>query len=433
MSAEDSQLPDPEANDRLAERLRGLETLNTAARNLAAEIDPERVLATTANEARQALNCERASVFQIDDVRGELFTRVVTELEIAELRHPVEQGITGWVAQHRRLANVADPASDPRWSSDYDRQTGFTTRNILAVPLLVPRSDRLLGVVEFINKRSRPFDTFDEDLAMAFSQHAALALDRNTMIEQLRLAETTRASLAIARDVQRGFMPTNLPPIPGYEVATWWFPNEAVGGDYCDVLHMADGRIGLIVADVSGHGLGPALIMASVRAGLKALLLDHTEPEVLMCLLARSLADDLQDGRFITMVLAALDPKQHCIEFANAGHAPAVHYNPTHDRFEDMTSTGLPLGVLDEPDYPHGPLVTMAQGDLVLLCTDGIVEAMDERGQQFGVKRLHELIRRYARGPVRTLVQRIGAEVSSHYESEAPSDDLTILAIRRME
>jgi phosphoserine phosphatase len=423
---------DGPSDSRLQRRLLALETLNLAARNLAAEMEPDRVLLTTAQEACRALNCERASVFQLDEGRAELFTRVVTELEIEEIRHSVDSGITGWVARHGEIANVPDPHSDNRWSDAVDRATGFQTRNILAVPLLVPPTNRFLGVIEFINKRDGSFDSEDEDMAMALGQHAAVAVDRGFLIQRLRVAESTRASLDIARGVQQGFMPSVLPELAGYETATWWFPNEAVGGDYCDVIRMPDGRLGLIVADVSGHGLGPALIMASVRAGLKALLLNNTEPDRLLHQLAISLADDLQDGRFITMVLAALDPQTHRLDFANAGHAPAIHYSPDRNAFHDLEATGLPMGVLDEPDFPSGPPIQLAVGDLILLCTDGIVEAMDASGRQFGVRRLHDLICRHARDSVRTLVQAIGAEVTAYYEDDAPPDDLTILALRRL-
>jgi serine phosphatase RsbU (regulator of sigma subunit) len=226
-------------------------------------------------------------------------------------------------------------------------------------------------------------------------------------------------------------MPQHLPPIPGYEVATWWFPNEAVGGDYCDVFALRDGRIGLVIADVSGHGLGPSLIMASARAALRALSLGHSSTETLLNLLGHSLAIDLHDGLFITLILAALDSQQHVIEFANAGHAPAMHYDAHNKQFVPLEATGLPLGVLDEPDYPPGPTVRMQVGDLLILCTDGIVEAMDVEGIAFGQQRLENIVRDMSAAPLTDLVHKIGAEVSAHYEGDSPPDDLTILALRR--
>ncbi len=423
--------PNTLSPDELLARLQGYETLNEVTQSLAAEIDQQRILQAVSQGASRALNCERASVFIFDEARQELYSQVALGLEIQEIRHSVQKGISGYVARSRRLANVPDPQSDARWNSGYDRKTGFHTRNLLAVPVILPHADRLLGVLELINKRGRGFDTFDEQLATAFSQHAAVALDRMLLVEEVRKRDATQASLNIAREVQRGFMPSDLPQVPGYEMATWWFPNEAVGGDYCDVISMRDGRLGLIIADVSGHGLGPALIMASVRAGLRTLLLEHDAAETLLSLLGRSLADDLHDGRFITMVFAALDTQKHTVEFANAGHSPAIYYRRADRSFTAMVATGLPLGVLDRPEYPQGPSLGLDVGDMVVLCTDGIVEAMDDCDRQFGIQRLEELIDQHAADPVQELVEQVGRHVSAHYVGDTPPDDLTILAVRR--
>jgi len=417
--------------EELRNRSLDLATLVEITRDLAAEIDLDRILQTVAQEACKALHCERASVFQYDEKLQELFTRVATQLEIAEIRTSVNQGITGHVARTRKLTNVSDPARDPRWNSSVDLATGFRTHNILACPITSPHEHRLLGVLELINKEKGSFDWFDEQLVEAFSQHAAVALDRARLIHELKKRHAMQASLNVARQIQRDFMPTRLPQVDDYEMATWWFPNEAVGGDYCDVIAQRDGRTALIIADVSGHGLGPSLIMASVRAGLRALMLEHTAPEVLLRLLARSMAQDLRDGRFITMVFAALDSQAHTVEFANAGHAPALHYIPAQQRFCVLEATGVPLGVLDRPEYPQGPPLRMAVGDLVVLCTDGIVEAMDEHGEQFGLRRLQDIVAEQARAPVRELVRQVGAQVEAYYQGESPPDDLTILAVRR--
>ncbi len=417
--------------DELARRLRGLETLLDVTGSLAAELDPRELLQTITRQACQALNCDRASLFQYDAAREELYTLVVTELEISEIRSPLGSGITGDIARRRVIANVADPQADARWNSSIDRATGYTTRNILAGPLVAPRDGSLLGVLQLLNKHAGTFDAFDEQLLMAFSQHAAIALERVRVLEELRRRDEVEISLNVARDIQRGFMPQQLPTIDGYEVATWWFPNQAVGGDYCDVFQLADGRIGMAIADVSGHGLGPSLIMASCRAGLRALALEHTSAEVLLGLLGRALADDLQEGRFITMVMVELDPLAHTVEFANAGHAPAMHFSAGTGQFTDLVATGLPLGVLDRPEYPQGPPISLGVGDLLILCTDGIVEAMNRDDEQFGLQRLEGIVRQMASAPVSEIVRTVGENVESHYLGDSPPDDLTILAARR--
>jgi len=226
-------------------------------------------------------------------------------------------------------------------------------------------------------------------------------------------------------------MPQQLPVVPGYELASWWIPHQAVGADYCDVLPLDNGRTALVIADVAGHGIGPSLIMASTRAALRALAIDHSAPDVQLRLLARALLGDLDEGHFITMIIAALDAKRNELEFSNAGHGPALHYSAAADQFQTLDSTGLPLGVVDAPDYPRGPIIQLLPGDLVVLCTDGIVEAMDSDDAPFGQPRLERIVREYARAPLEELVREIGRQVKAHYITETPPDDLTILVARR--
>lgn len=426
--------PTPSDQRSEAELRRDLESLAQLvdiAQALAAETELDQVLRRIVDEARRAVDCERASLFRYDAAQEQLYTAVVTELEIQEIRHGADYGIAGYVARTGAIANIPDPQQDARWNGAVDQTTGFRTRNILAAPLLCGPTGKLLGVLQLLNKQGGTFEQADEQLLTAIGRHAALAMQRAELIEQLRSQQHTEASLRVAREIQRDFMPSQLPTAPGYEVATWWFPNEAVGGDYCDVIKMPNGRLGLCVADVSGHGIGPSLIMASVRAALRALLLEHSAPDELLRLLAQALHEDLQHGLFITLVLAMLDPATHEVNYANAGHGPALRYVAASGQFIPLEATGLPLGVLEDQEYPTGEPQRLEPGDLLILCTDGIVEATDVGNQQFGMERLHAIIRRDAQRPVEEIARQIGAEVEAHFVGESPDDDLTVLVARR--
>ncbi len=415
------------------QRVAALNRLLEVTRRLAAEIDLQSILHTIATEACQALACERATLYQYDAATQELVAVLAMHLEIPQLRQKLEHGISGYAARHRKLVNVADPASDPRWNSRIDQVTGYQTRSILAAPLVSPHDDALLGVLELLNNVGGPFDTFDEELIVAFAAHAAVALDRVRLVEQARARLDVEAALRVARDIQRGFMPARLAPVPGYELATWWFPHQAVGGDYCDVIPLRCGGTGLVIADVSGHGIGPSLIMASTRAALRALILEHSAPEVLLNLLVEALAGDFDKGHFITMVIAVLDGQTHTLRYANAGHAPALHYVKSEDRFITLAATGLPVGIEHSPCYPAAPPRALAVGDIIVLCTDGIVEAVDAHDEPFGLGRLQDVVRKYAAAPMAELVRRTGEQVERHYVGDDPADDLMILVARRNE
>ncbi len=412
-------------------RLDGLSRLLETTHLLATQIDELEILETIIRQACRALDCERASLYRFDDRRRELVTAAATDTSLDHARRSIDTGITGFVARERVLVNVPDPSQDSRWDPVERVRAGLLTRNILAVPLKSARSDDLLGVLALFNNIGGTFDTDDEEFAIAFGQHAAAALERTRLVAALEQQKELEASLLIARDVQERFMPRKLPAIPGYEAGAWWLPNQHVGGDYCDLFALPSGTFGLCVADVSGHGLGPSLLMASVRASLRTLLLEHDRAADLLELLGRAIHDDLQHGAFVTMILGVLDPQTHQFEYSNAGHGPAFVYSPTRQTVQHLDATGVPLGVIEVPQYPSAPALCLEPSDLIVLCTDGIIEAMDDRGAQFGLERLEKLAAGLAHEPIDEIPRRIGEAVAQHYIGETPPDDLTVLVVRR--
>jgi sigma-B regulation protein RsbU (phosphoserine phosphatase) len=347
-------------------------------------------------------------------------------------RIPLGKGVSGHVAQTRKLCNVPDPSRDPKWSRYITKTADVEIRNLLAAPMLSASDGGLLGVLELVNKRTGEFDAADEELISAFSDHAAVALDRAHMVEQLKVRQEIETALGVARRIQRTFIPSTMPPMPGYEAATWSFPHQAVGGDYCDLIPIGANRVALCIADVSGHGIGPSLTMASVRAALRALTLEHSSAQILLELMNQSLANDLRAGGFVTIALAILDFDAHRMEFSNAGHCPALLYQSENDRFVNMEATGVPLGVLDDTRYPLGPPLAMKPGDWLILGTDGLIEAMDIHGEMFGIDRLKRAVRENVNTTPRQMTETIGRMVNSHFPSDSPEDDLTLLVVKRV-
>ena len=412
-------------------RVGALSRLLDVALQLATEHDLTRILQIVTNGVCDAVDCERASLFLIDDSKQELYTRVVTELEISEIRHDIEQGITGWVARHQQIAHVPEPHDDERWDSSVDRRTGFVTRNILAAPVISNVDERLVGVLQLLNKAEAGFSDFDEQLIRAFAAHAATALERRRLQEEAKHAHQLEAAMEMGRRIQRGFLPETLPSIPGYEVAAWWQPAEFVSGDYYDWLTLADGRNGFALGDVSGHGLGPSLIMASVRAMLHVLTKTASEPERIVELLAESIAPDLKQGQFISFLLVSLDPQTHDVRFANAGHAPALHLDAAAASFRRLDATRLPLGFPRLLSGQTEPQLSLAPGDMLVLGTDGCVEVTDAAGTMFGNDRLQQVVLAHRDRPAAEIVSAVRDTVQQFHGRPLPPDDSTLLIVKR--
>ena len=389
------------------------------------------ILRTVTTGACAALDCDRASLFLYDNTNEEIYTRIVTELEIAEIRVPVGKGIAGWAAQQRQIVRVDDPYSDARFNPDFDRKTGYRTENVLAAPLFSRVNGHLVGVLQLLNRKTVAFGESDEQLLSAFAAHAASALERHQLLAQAKISQELQLAIEVGRRIQSSFLPDRLPNISGYEVAAWWEPAESVSGDYYDVLTLPDGRTGFVMADVSGHGVGPSLIMASVRAMLRVLTKSHSDPAEILNRLGPLIYPDLGDSRFITGLFLALDPNTHQLGFANAGHGPVMLFNCESDTFDTLDATGLPLGVVADYDYESGEPRQFQSGDILVLMTDGAWELADENNVPFGADRIEALIREHADRSATEMLSILRERILAHHPHNLPPDDVTILLLKR--
>jgi serine phosphatase RsbU (regulator of sigma subunit) len=421
-----------EPADWVRHRLIGLTKLMEITRRLAAQTELGPILEIITAGACQALECERASLFLYDEKRRELYSRVATELEIREIRTSIEAGFNGWVGRNRRPLNVSNPAADERWNSSIDEKTGFQTRSVLAAPLISPRDERLLGTIELLNKKSgEAFDQADENLLLAFAAHAAVSIERVDLLDKYNQNRELEISLEAARKLQAGFLPQRLPRIEGYELAAWWHPALGVAGDYYDVVPLPDGRLALAMADVSGHGMGPSLIMASVRAMLHVLSRTLSEPARILNLLNETITPDLKAGRFVTFLLGALDKSRHQLNFVNAGHGPALHFRRRSGTIRPLEPTGLPLGVELREMRESAEPVVLEPGDLIVLATDGAIEQHNSDREMFGRARFQQLVRVHQALPAPELLERLKAEISAFFRGSHPDDDVTLLILER--
>ncbi|WP_166821294.1 SpoIIE family protein phosphatase [Thalassoroseus pseudoceratinae] len=389
------------------------------------------ILRTVTTGACAALNCDRASLFLYDNQNEEIYTRIVTELEIAEIRVPLGKGIAGWAAQQRKIVRVDDPYTDERFNPDFDRKTGYRTKNVLAAPLFSRVDGHLVGVLQLLNRDTVEFGASDEQLLTAFAAHAASALERHQLLAQAKISQELQLAIEVGRRIQSSFLPDRLPEIAGYEVAAWWEPAESVSGDYYDVLTLPDGRTGFVMADVSGHGVGPSLIMASVRAMLRVLTKTQSDPAEILNQLGPLIYPDLGDSRFITGLFLALDPRTHELSFANAGHGPVLLFRRESSTFETLDATGLPLGVIADLEYDSGEARQFTAGDILVLMTDGAWELADEENQPFGAERIEQLIREHSDRSATELLAVLREHILAHNPNTLPPDDVTILLLKR--
>jgi len=239
--------------------------------------------------------------------------------------------------------------------------------------------------------------------------------------------------MSIARDIQMSLMPSVAPSIPGFVGAGMARPAQQAGGDYYDWQQMPDGRLVVALADVSGHGIGPALVMAVCRAYARATAPSTSDPEALLAQINHLVFDDIGGtGRFITMAIAILSP-DGTVELVSAGHGPTLLYHAASGKISTFNGNGIPLGIDSTELYrPHAKL-KMEPGDVLLLLTDGLVEwarATDKK--QFGEDRLSEALSGCATLPAQSILSVIDAAVISFAAGAPQMDDTTAVVIRRV-
>lgn len=394
-------------------------------RQMAGTTDLDELLGMIVAAAVEVLACERATLFLYDKQQQELYSRIATG--IRSLRVPADRGIAGAAAQQRTVVNVPDAYADPRFNPAIDRQTGFRTRNLLAVPL-ENLTGELMGVLQTLNKQDGAFTAEDEELARTLAAQAGVALHRHALLEEYAHKQRMARDLELARHIQQALFPKANPVVSGYEVAGWNRCADETGGDCYDFIPVTDGRQALLLADATGHGIGAALVIAQCRSLLRAMLSVTADLSVIATHVNEILGEDLTDDRFVTAFVGLLDPSRHRLEYFSAGQGPLLFMHA--GGVEERRATGVPLAVVEGLPFDVAAF-EFAPGDTVALLTDGFFETINSAGEQYGVERVTQVLQARAGLPLDALIRELNDDISRFSGSAPPADDLTAVFVRR--
>ncbi len=251
---------------------------------------------------------------------------------------------------------------------------------------------------------------------------------RDSADERVRHA---RLELELARQVQNRLFPRTAPVIAGFDLAGSVLPAEETCGDYYDFIPMPGGRIGIVLGDVSGHGLGPALIMVETRACLRTLLQGLDDVQVILQRINQLLVHDLETGRFVTLLLAILDPVTRSLTYSSAGQ-PGYHLRSS-GQVTRLENSGMVLGLLDDAGIPPGEQITLAPGELIFLATDGLQETHTDDGSMFGMEHAQDLVRTNRHLPAHVIIDELNAAASRFRQDAPQEDDITMVVIKATE
>ena len=247
-------------------------------------------------------------------------------------------------------------------------------------------------------------------------------------LTEVRASLARSNKLSLARSVQQRMYPASPPGDCGFDVAGAAIPADETGGDYYDYLQMPGGGLGLVVGDVSGHGFDSALHMVQTRTMLRAIVLTQADPGAILGQLNGLLRDELDENRFITLVLACVHPQSRTLRYASAGHTTGYLLGADGRLKAELSSTGVPLGLFDGADFESVPVAGIEDGDIVALFTDGIVESADQEGY-YGPERALNALRQYRHETAADIVRHVCRDAQA-FARGPQTDDMTMVVCK---
>jgi serine phosphatase RsbU (regulator of sigma subunit)/pSer/pThr/pTyr-binding forkhead associated (FHA) protein len=344
--------------------------------------------------------------------------------EVGEIR--VSRNVLDEVVIRGNSVLTSDAQHDPRFASGTMVLQGV--RSVLAVPLGV--ENKVFGIIYADSPIAEGRFTEDHLKVLAtLASVAAIRVENAKLVETRLERERLERELALASEIQQRFQPTAPPQVDGYELQGISFPCYEIGGDYYDFIEREDGRLVIALGDVSGKGTAAALLMSSLHAAVHAQSASHDSLVATISAVNRYLADNIPANRFVTLFYAELDPQSGALSFLNAGHNPPliVHSAGT---VEQLASGGLPLGIKRDAEYREGRTL-LQPGDVLVIYSDGVTEAVSPNGEEFGATRLYEVVSRNVNASAAGIRDRIESSLTKFAQGTSAADDITLVIVKR--
>ncbi|MCS7306136.1 MAG: SpoIIE family protein phosphatase [Thermoguttaceae bacterium] len=377
------------------------------------------------------VQADRGVVLLLDGRTGRLVPKAFrTRQQPAEIPIRISRTIVQHVLETKQAVLSADAMTDARFKLS-DSIVDFRIRSVMCAPM-VGSSGQALGVIQ-IDTQDPRYRFSEEDLELLASVACqAAVLVENAQLQEIALQERVyERELAVAHEVQLGFLPSGRPQVPGYEFFDYYMPAKQIGGDYFDYVELSGGRVALLVADVSGKGVAAALLVARLSAEMRYCLAMEPDPAQALARLNRLFCEQRWEGRFVTCVLAILDPNRHELILLNAGHLPPLCRRANGEVSTLATEiTQLPLGVECQTQYQK-QLIALQPGDIVLCFTDGVTDAMNAGGQVYGRERLAKAVA-LAPPSVDSLIETIVEDLHRFVGPRPPTDDICMCCFARL-
>jgi phosphoserine phosphatase RsbU/P len=353
------------------------------------------------------------------------------ESHVRLARVPVDEGILGYCLTVGQVIHVEDVKFHESFHDAFIRYTG----NVSAMLAPLRHAGKDLGVLVVARRHEDGrFTANDFAVFRSVAEQSSFAIGNARVHREAQEKRAIEGELKNAREVQRVLLPQKDPDFPGFRISGTNVPARIISGDYHDYIPLGEGRLGIVIADVSGKGFPAGLLMAMCRSALRSLAPGRTSPSEVLALVNRQLFPDIREDMFISMSYAILDENHGRITMARAGHDPALHFHAGSGKVSLLRPPGLALGVDGGAVFERVTKdleVVLETGDCILLYTDGVREAVDADDEEYGTERMSESFGMAAPMGAVAVLARMQEELR-HFTGDGPQmDDITLVAIER--
>jgi sigma-B regulation protein RsbU (phosphoserine phosphatase) len=343
--------------------------------------------------------------------------------ELVEPRLKLGEGFLGSVAQTGKAIISPDVSKDRRYFAARTR-----TRSEMVAPII--SNDKVIGVFDLESDRLNAYNEDDLAVLQMLTSQVAIIIEKVRLHEQLVEQKRIQAQLEIARQVQLELLPDADPQLKDFDISAYVFPTEEVSGDYYDWVAVFEDQIGITVADAVGKGIPAALLMAFLRASIRAGVQTGYASHILLSKINNLLWDSIEDNRFVTAIYGILDATNRTFVFANAGHNPPLLIKPDGEyRFVEYGDT--PLGMFYDARY-HQHFIRFEKGQVMVIYTDGITEAANANDEEFGQERFAKSVLASIDLPAKKMVDHIRKDVADFTERKFLDDDGTLFIVKAL-
>ncbi len=419
-------------NQHLKKTVEDLWTINQLARLISSTMPVDQILDKVVAVSVKALKAEQGTISLLtakkeNEETGDPFKTMIRKVDVSRQvgKYRLDDHLSGWMLSNRKPLTINDVKNDNILKGV---QLNEGIQSILSVPLMC--KGNLIGVLNIFNKKDLGgFSNNDQRLLSIIASQSAQIIENARLYVEEKQLRRYENELEMARNIQEGLIPKEVPKTKKLDISSFFNPADEVGGDYFDYLDLGNDKVGIVMADVSGHGAAAALVMTMMKGIVHAITSDFESPEKALAEFNAILNQIGPKEKFVTMIFLVFDLKQMKLLYSSAGHPPLVFYNSKSKTCELVEFICPALGISSLSQYKQKQM-TLSSGDLILIYTDGVTEAFNEEQEMFEETRLLKAVQEVAKQTSAKTIEHIKKKLKEFTEDASQSDDVAMIAIK---